>query len=173
MSLVRNLSLILGLGGMAVTAACDPEPPGGGATGGAANGSGGAPNTGGAVTTGGRQPSSGGTATGGTSSCPLDLVGFATVSGTTTGGGNVTPTTVTTQAELRACATATGARVCRVEGTLTFSPFEEIKVQSDKTIIGIGTTAEIVMGGFFVGSGIHNVIIRNLTIRDSYIDGQY
>ena len=217
MSLVRNLSLIWGLGGIAATAACGTETPGGGGTGGAANGSGGAPNTGGiattggAVTTGGRQattggqPASGGaavtggtasggvatggkatggtatggkatggTATGGTpSSCPLDLVGFATVSGTTTGGGNVTPTTVTTQAELRACATATTPRVCRVRGTLTFSPFEEIKVQSDKTIIGIGSTAEIVMGGFFVGSGIHNVIIRNLTLRDSYVEGQY
>jgi pectate lyase len=125
----------------------------------------------GGVATGGK--ATGGTATGGTSSsCPLDLVGFATVSGTTTGGGNASPTTVTTQAELKACATATGARVCRVQGTLTFSPFEEIRVQSDKTIIGVGSTAEIVMGGFFLASGIHNVIIRNLTIRDSYVEGQ-
>jgi pectate lyase len=105
--------------------------------------------------------------------CPLDLVGFATVDGTTTGGGTATPTVVRTQAELRACATAAGPQICRVSGTLTFDPFEEIKVQSDKTIIGAGTEAEIVMGGFFLGAGVHNVIIRNLTIRDSYIEGQY
>lgn len=105
--------------------------------------------------------------------CPLDLVGFATLEGGTKGGGDVAPTAVTTQAELRACATATEPRVCRVKGTLTFSPFEEIKVTSQKTIIGSGANAEIVMGGFFLGVGVHDVIIRNLNIRDSFIPGQY
>src|SRR4029077_12862985 len=52
-------------------------------------------------------------------------------------------------------------------------PFEEIRVASDKTIIGAGATAEIVFGGFFLANGVHNVIIRNLTIRDSFIVGQY
>ena len=105
--------------------------------------------------------------------CPLDLVGFATVEGGTSGGGNLEPTRVTTQAELRACATAAEPRVCLVQGTLTFKPFEEIDVKSDKTILGSGATAEIVMGGFRLNAGVHNVIIRNLTIRDSYIEGQY
>lgn len=105
--------------------------------------------------------------------CPLELVGFATLEGGTKGGGDVTATVVTSQAELRACATATEPRVCRVKGTLTFSPFEEIKVASQKTIIGSGANAEIVMGGFFLGVGVHDVIIRNLTIRDSFIAGQY
>jgi pectate lyase len=104
--------------------------------------------------------------------CPLDLVGFATLEGGTTGGGATAPTTVRTQAELKACATASGPRVCRVMGTVTFNPFEEIRVASDKTIIGAGANAEIVMGGFFLASGVHNVIIRNLTIRDSWIQGQ-
>ena len=99
------------------------------------------------------------------------MIGFATREGGTTGGGAIAPTTVTTQAELRACATATGPRVCRVMGTLTFNPFEEIRVASDKTIIGAGASATIVMGGFFLASGVHNVIIRNLTIRDSFIEG--
>jgi pectate lyase len=137
---------------------------GGGSTGGSS--------TGGSSTGG---SSTGGSSTGGAAgnSCPLDLVGFATREGGTTGGGNAAPTTVTTQAELRACATASEPRVCRVQGTLTFSPFEEIKVASDKTIIGAGASANIVMGGFFVGTGVHNVIIRNLTIRDSFIEGQY
>ncbi|HKO89565.1 MAG TPA: hypothetical protein VJU61_00340 [Polyangiaceae bacterium] len=105
--------------------------------------------------------------------CPTDLVGFATVEGGTRGGAAAKPTRVTTQAELRACAGAKDARVCVVEGTLTFSPFEEIEVQSEKTIVGAGANATIVMGGFRLNAGIHDVIIRNLTIRDSYIEGQY
>jgi pectate lyase len=150
------------------------------ATGG--NTTGGSVATGGSKATGGSSTggsstggnTTGGSATGGAaSSCPLELVGFATLDGGTTGGGNATPTTVTTQAELRACATAAEPRVCRVKGTLTFSPFEEIRVAANKTVIGMGANAAIVMGGFFVGTGIDNVIIRNLTIRDSFIAGQY
>jgi pectate lyase len=112
-------------------------------------------------------------AAGNASTCPTELVGFATLDGGTRGGGDVAPTVVTTQAELRACATDAAPRVCRVQGTLTFSPFEEIRVASSKTIIGSGSAAEIVMGGFFLASGVHDVIIRNLTIRDSYVEGQY
>ncbi|MET0388767.1 MAG: pectin esterase [Polyangiales bacterium] len=85
----------------------------------------------------------------------------------------MTATRVTSQDALRECATAPEPRVCQVDGSLTFAMFEEIRVTSDKTIVGAGTDGEIVMGGFFVGSGIHNVIIRNLTIRDSYKEGQY
>jgi pectate lyase len=140
----------------------------GGASAGAAGSAGGA---GGAVGTGGSLGAAG--SVGNANACPTDLIGFATLEGGTKGGGNATPTLVTTQAELRACATDTAPRVCRVKGTLTFSPFEEIKVTSQKTIIGSGKTAEIVMGGFFLNVGVHDVIIRNLTIRDSYIEGQY
>jgi hypothetical protein len=87
---------------------------------------------------GGSAAGTGGTGT--SNACPVDLVGFATLRGGTTGGGTTAPTTVRTQAELRTCATATGPRVCRVQGTLTFNPFEEIRVASDKTIIGAGRT---------------------------------
>lgn len=126
----------------------------------------------GASGAGGTAGTAGSGGTGGAGDCPLDLVGFATLEGGTTGGGNATPTAVTTQAELKACATAAEPRVCRVQGTLTFSPFEEIRVASDKTIVGAAANAAIVMGGFFLASGVHNVIIRNLTIRDSYVEGQ-
>jgi pectate lyase len=142
---------------------------GGGDTGGNAGSGGGG--TGGAGGTGGGAGTAGTGGSGG-SGCPLDLVGFATLEGGTTGGGDAQPTAVTTQAELKACATAAEPRVCRVQGTLTFSPFEEIRVTSDKTILGAGANAAVVMGGFFLGSGVHNVIIRNLTIRDSYVEGQ-
>jgi pectate lyase len=140
-----------------------------GQAGGGASGMGGSAGKGGA---GGSAGKGGAGAGGGGNACPLDLVGFATREGGTTGGGNAAPTTVTTQAALRTCATATGPRVCRVQGTVTFNPFEEIRVTSDKTIIGEGNSAAIVMGGFFLDEGVHNVIVRNLTIRDSYIEGQ-
>ena len=151
-----------GSGGRAGGGAAGQSGAGGG--GGAGAGQGGSGGKGGA--------GAGAGAGGGGNACPLDLVGFATREGGTTGGGNAAPTTVTTQAELRACATASGPRVCRVQGTLTFNPFEEIRVTSDKTIIGAGSSAAIVMGGFFLAEGVHNVIIRNLTIRDSYVAGQ-
>jgi pectate lyase len=64
--------------------------------------------------------------------------------------------------------------VIRVQGAITFSPKgTEIKVASNKTIVGVGTSGEIVQGGFFLGAGVHNVIIRNLTIRDSFVEGDY
>jgi len=158
---------VAGRGGAGGTASAGTS----GTTGVAGRGGAGA---GGTMAGGGSGGSAAGTGGTGTSNaCPVDLVGFATLAGGTTGGGTTAPTTVRTQAELRTCATATGPRVCRVQGTLTFSPFEEIRVASDKTIIGAGANAEIVFGGFFLATGIHNVIIRNLTIRDSYIEGEY
>ena len=82
------------------------------------------------------------------------------------------PTTVSTVDALKACVTATEARVCRVQGTITFEPFQELMVKSNKTIIGAGTSGQIVNGGFNV-SYVNNVIIRNLTIRDSFIEGDW
>jgi pectate lyase len=104
-----------------------------------------------------------------TGSCPLTLEGFATLAGGTTGGGSATPTLVTSQSELRACAGDTAPRVCRVQGTLQFGTWEEIQLQSNKTIIGIGANAVIANGGFRANNK-SNIIIRNLTIRDSAND---
>jgi pectinesterase len=76
---------------------------------------------------------------------------------------------VKTQADLEKYATAAEPYVIIVAGTINMNPVgKEIKVQSDKTIVGSGTSGHIVGGGFFLGQGVHNVIIRNLTIRDSY-----
>ncbi|MEU0389421.1 pectinesterase family protein [Streptomyces chartreusis] len=99
--------------------------------------------------------------------------GFASVNSLgqngTYGGRNGKTVTVKTQAELEKYATATEPYVIVVAGTINMNPVgKEIKVQSDKTIVGSGTSGHIVGGGFFLGSGVHNVIIRNLTIRDSY-----
>ncbi|MER5650922.1 RICIN domain-containing protein [Streptosporangium sp. NPDC002524] len=98
--------------------------------------------------------------------------GFASTSGmgdaTTTGGAAGATVTVTTYADLVRYATAAAPYVIRVNGVITVTPYgTELKVASNKTIIGVGTRGHIVNGGFFLGVGVHNVIIRNLTIRDT------
>ncbi|MGW0474522.1 pectinesterase family protein [Streptomyces coeruleorubidus] len=99
--------------------------------------------------------------------------GFASVNSLgqkgTYGGRDGKTVTVKTQADLEKYATAAEPYVIIVAGTINMNPVgKEIKVQSDKTIVGSGTSGHIVGGGFFLGQGVHNVIIRNLTIRDSY-----
>ncbi|MEW2377252.1 RICIN domain-containing protein [Micromonospora sp. NPDC047812] len=91
--------------------------------------------------------------------------GFAT--GVTGGAGGQT-VTVTTQAQLNQYVTASAPYVIRVAGTINISPKgTELRVASNKTIIGVGTSGHVVGGGFFLGAGVNNVIIRNLTIRDT------
>ena len=94
------------------------------------------------------------------------------VNGTT--GGQAGPTvTVDNQADLERYATAAEPYVIKVKGAIAMEPYgKEIEVASDKSIIGDGPGAEIVHGGFFL-NGVHNVIIRNLTIRDSYVPGDW
>ncbi|MEV4947527.1 pectinesterase family protein [Streptomyces sp. NPDC053755] len=99
--------------------------------------------------------------------------GFASVDALgqkgTYGGRDGRTVTVRTLADLEKYATAPEPYVIVVAGTITVNPVgREIKVASDKTIIGSGTAGHIVGGGFFLGPGVHNVIIRNLTIRDTY-----
>ncbi|WP_406476158.1 pectinesterase family protein [Streptomyces sp. NBC_01615] len=99
--------------------------------------------------------------------------GFASVNALgqngTYGGRDGKTVTVKTLADLEKYATATEPYVIVVAATINMDPVgNEIKVQSNKTIIGSGTAGQIVGGGFFLGQGVHNVIIRNLTIRDAY-----
>ncbi|WP_033318350.1 pectinesterase family protein [Streptomyces yerevanensis] len=99
--------------------------------------------------------------------------GFASVNSQgqngTYGGRDGKTVTVKTLADLEKYATAKEPYVIVVAGTINMDPKgKEIKVASDKTIVGSGTSGQIVGGGFFLGQGVHNVIIRNLTIRDSY-----
>lgn len=99
--------------------------------------------------------------------------GFASVNALgqngTYGGRDGQIVTVKTLADLEKYATAAEPYVIVVAATINMNPVgKEIKVQSNKTIVGSGTSGHIVGGGFFLGSGVHNVIIRNLTIRDAY-----
>jgi pectinesterase len=100
--------------------------------------------------------------------------GFASLAGGTTGGAGGKVVTVTDQAALAKYAAAEEPYVIRVKGAVEMDPFgTEIPVASDKTIIGVSDTAEIVHGGFTLDPGTHNVIIRNLTIRDTAIEGNW
>ncbi|WP_419999470.1 pectinesterase family protein [Streptomyces boninensis] len=99
--------------------------------------------------------------------------GFASVEAEgqkgTYGGRDGKTVTVKTLAELEKYAIAEEPYTIIVAGKIDMDPVgKEIKVASDKTIVGAGTEGHIVGGGFFLGEGVHNVIIRNLTIRDSY-----
>ncbi|WP_381173486.1 pectinesterase family protein [Streptomyces mangrovi] len=100
--------------------------------------------------------------------------GFASLAGGTTGGAGGKVVTVTDQASLARYAAAEEPYVIRVRGSVAVEPFgSDIVVGSDKTIIGVGDTGEIVHGELHLDPGTHNVIIRNLTIRDSYVEGDW
>ncbi|MFF7563162.1 pectinesterase family protein [Streptomyces pseudovenezuelae] len=100
--------------------------------------------------------------------------GFASLAGGTTGGAGGKVVTVTDQAALAAYAAAEEPYVIRVSGAIAVEPFgSDIVVASNKTIIGVGGTGEIVHGELHLNPGTHNVIIRNLTIRDSYVEGDW
>ncbi|KAF3929753.1 hypothetical protein ABW19_dt0202063 [Dactylella cylindrospora] len=94
--------------------------------------------------------------------------GFATLNGGTRGGQGGTVVEVTTQADLVNYASASGKYIIKVRGRISMSPKGyEVSVASDKTIIGVGSNAEIYQGGFNV-VGVQNVIIRNLKIGNTY-----
>ena len=141
---------------------------GGAPTGGAlatagSNATGGVAPTGGAAT-GGNKATGGVTATGSSSGngvCPEtnELVGWATQSGTVTGGGNLTPTVVTTLSALNTAAAGTNAAVIQVSDTISGN----VTIGSNKTLIGAcGSKATI--SGHIQMSGSQNVIMRNLYI---------
>ncbi|MGW3349948.1 pectinesterase family protein [Nonomuraea rubra] len=91
----------------------------------------------------------------------------------TTGGAAGETVTVDNLADLERYATAAEPYVIKVRGSITMEPYgREIEVASDKSIVGDGAGAELVHGGFFL-NGVHNVIIRNLTIRDTYVPGDW
>ncbi|KAG8737250.1 hypothetical protein FRC10_008400 [Ceratobasidium sp. 414] len=87
-------------------------------------------------------------------------VGYATLSGGTTGGGSVTPVTVTTLDALKT-ALASGGKVVLISGTITGN--EVVKVPANTSVIGKS-------GATLTGVGLRvidvsNVIIRNLKIN--------
>ncbi|MGP4111859.1 pectinesterase family protein [Streptomyces sp. 4N509B] len=104
-------------------------------------------------------------------------VGFASLDAHglngTTGGAGGPQVTVSDLAGLVRYAQAPDPYVIRVAGTIEVEPFGEmIAVASNKTIVGAGPRAAIVGGGLHLDQ-VSNVIVRNLTFRDSYIPGDW
>jgi pectate lyase len=101
-----------------------------------------------------------------------DLIGWATVSGLgrsgTTGGGDGPVVTVSDYSELASYASQTTPYTILVSGTMSYTTM--MPVASNKTIVGIGSTARLEGFGLDM-NGVSNVVIRNLTIFDSGIDG--
>lgn len=119
----------------------------------------------------------------------FSLTGFATVAAlgvpTTTGGAAGAVVRATTFEQLQTYVTASEPYVIEVEGAIQPPVgYVKLSVASNKTIIGVGNTANLRQIGFRVGGAIgcldaynantayvSNVIIRNLTFRDVYDAG--
>ena len=169
-------------GGMAAAGGSGAAGAGaGGATGRGGSGAGGRAGAGGSTATGGRGGVGGSTGAGGTSgvggsigtggtggatttgitctpqSWNTSPVGWATVSGGTTGGGTATPSVVTTLGQLNSAAGGTGQAVIHVSGTISGT----VRVGSNKTILGL-CGAQV--HGSIDLTGSSNVIVRNLTV---------
>lgn len=92
----------------------------------------------------------------------FSLVGFATLNGGTKGGEGGKTITVRSYAELKAYAENTEAYVIYVEGTITNGAAGgQIRVKSNKSIIGLGATAFLQGVGLDISSQ-NNIIVRNL-----------
>ena len=146
---------------------------GGGSTSSLGGGGGGAAGSGGSAVGGTRDAGVAGgnrdaglTATGGaggTGDCTTPpaaspLIGWATASGSTTGGGNAAPVTVTTLAALQSAVKGTTAAVIYVKGVLAPGA---VSIGSNKTIVGL-CGAEI--HGHLAINKSSNVILRNIKI---------
>jgi pectate lyase len=123
------------------------------------------------------------------SAAPAGPDGFASVAGygqaTTTGGAGGPVVTVSTAATFIEAIARPGPLVVQVSGTITLprgSNDGMYQVASDKTIIGLGSTASLVGGGLNIGlpvdddvttppaNAVHNVIIRNLRLSGASDD---
>jgi pectinesterase len=99
--------------------------------------------------------------------------GFASVDalgqkGTTGGQGGQT-VTVDNLGDLEKYAAAPEPYIILIKGTIVKEPFgKSINVSSNKTLLGLGDDATILHGELHLNS-VSNVIIRNLTIKDSWV----
>jgi len=101
-------------------------------------------------------------------------VGWATQNGGTTGGGNATPTVVTTYAALKTALTSATVKVVHIQGTITFPMAGRINIQdvSGKTIFGLPGSKMISVDMTADGSGIFYVKrSTNLIFRNLYFEG--
>lgn len=113
----------------------------------------------------------GGAGTGGTGQGNGELIGFATLNGGTTGGAAGETVTASTYDQLKTYAESATAYVIMVQGTITNgSAGGQIRVKSNKSLIGVGGTAFLSGVGIDIANS-NNVIIQNLRISLVGISG--
>ena len=171
-----------GAGGNAGTGAGRGGSTGAGGSTAGRGGTGGSGGTAGAVGTGGRggtggtggsgaggsaagRGGTGGSGAGGTGvSNTSKLIGFATLNGGTTGGVAGQTVTASTYADLKSYAESSTAYVIMVSGTISNGANGgKISVKSNKSIIGVGSTAFLNGVGIDINNA-NNIIIQNLRI---------
>jgi pectate lyase len=105
---------------------------------------------------------------GGSSGGTQGLEGFAKNNpiGPTTGGAGGVEVTVSTAAELVAAAAGNDRKIIRIKGEISLP--SRLSVGSNKSLLGVGTTAHIRQSGITVKDQ-DNVIIRNIKV--SHIEG--
>lgn len=99
----------------------------------------------------------------------------------TSGGAAALPAdiyTVSTPAQLKAALAVPRSKIIRIQGLLDLSdglPYanhneqklrSNLRLNSNTTVIGLGSTAKIINGWFTIASGVDNVIMRNFTIQN-------
>ncbi len=91
----------------------------------------------------------------------------------TTGGQGGQVVTVSNQTDLLRYTQANGKYIIQVSGAIDITPKgRNIPIESDKTLIGITADAAIRQGVLFM-EGVSNIIIRNLTVSDTYVEGDW
>jgi len=85
----------------------------------------------------------------------------------TTGGAGGATVTATTDSELRSFAGQSGPLIIQVSGTIGLT--SDVNVASNKTIIGLGSTAAITGHGLII-TGVQNVIVRNIAFSNAAIN---
>jgi pectate lyase len=142
---------------------------GGGAAGGktatgGSTGSAGTTGTAGKTGTGGATGTGGSTGAGGSTAATVQLIGFATLNGGTTGGKGATTVTASTYDQLKMYGESATAYIIMVQGTISNGANGgKISVKSNKSIIGVGSTAFLFGVGIDINNA-NNIIVQNLRV---------
>ncbi|MFL6076932.1 MAG: polysaccharide lyase family 1 protein [Mycobacteriales bacterium] len=100
-------------------------------------------------------------------------IGWGGQNGGTTGGAGGSSVTVTTASALDSALQSSSAMTIHVSGMISLSGMH--KVAANKSVLGLGSNSGLTGGGLNVAS-VHNVIIRNLVLKnadDDSINVQY
>jgi pectate lyase len=154
-----------GTGGRATGSGGATTPgTGGSGSGGANAGTGGRGAGGSGSGSGGATGAGGGNAGGASGGVVGGPIGFATLNGGTTGGGAGQTVTASTYAQLKMYAESATPYVILVQGTISNGANGgQINVKSDKSIVGVGTTALLSGVGLNISSA-NNIIVQNMRI---------